>query len=390
MTINIQQVLDKVKQIGATTHDRQAHLAELRDTARQMLAEWSSRPDELAHKVEQAARVDANLRCALPLGDPLVAGTEEPALTTAVTLLAADGSQVLPDRHAAVLYSMVNVGAIAMQPGTGKTPEIFIDSSLLHADELYTETGMLSGEVIEQRRDIAERRKLLELAPSLPPPLVALTDGPMELWGYRDGADNEYKRNLDSHKVILSRLNDLDVTVAGYVDKPGADLLVRALEVAAWSGEGGVGSLRRFHPLRGVSDRWLFSTLPPGQRSAVFGLQSSARQHYTGSLALRFFYLNVGDAGHPYLARVEIPAWVAQADEKLALLHAALLQQCRLMGARPYPYLLHRAHEIARVSLQEKQQVEQLLEIELRRAGGEVGESSAKQSAKDLPGRQRP
>jgi hypothetical protein len=57
------------------------------------------------------------------------------------------------------------------------------------------------------------------------------------------------------------------------------------------------------------------------------------------------------------------------------------------MGVRPYPYILHRAHEIAVVKFDEKQQVEQLLELELRKAGGEVEEISAKKSAKDLPGR---
>ena len=116
-------------------------------------------------------------------------------------------------------------------------------------------------------------------------------------------------------------------------------------------------------------------------------MQSGSRPHYTGDLALHFFYLNVGDEKHPSLVRVEIPKWVAADERSLNLLHAALLDQCRLLGARPYPYLLHRAHEIAVVKFEEKQQVEQMLELELRKSGGEVDEKSAKQSAKDLPGR---
>ena len=59
------------------------------------------------------------------------------------------------------------------------------------------------------------------------------------------------------------------------------------------------------------------------------------------------------------------------------------------MGAKPYPYILHRAHEIAVVKMDEKKQVEQMLEIELRHAGGEVEGESNKQSAKDLAGRSR-
>ena len=55
----------------------------------------------------------------------------------------------------------------------------------------------------------------------------------------------------------------------------------------------------------------------------------------------------------------------------------------RHLGARPYPYILHRAHEAAVVTLQEKQQIEQMLAIEIRKSGGEVGEASGKQVSKD-------
>jgi hypothetical protein len=81
--------------------------------------------------------------------------------------------------------------------------------------------------------------------------------------------------------------------------------------------------------------------------------------------------------------RVEIPAWVSEDVTKVDLLHSALLEQCAIMGARPYPYLLHRSHEAAVVTLQEKQQIEQMLAITLHKAGGEVGEPSGKQASKD-------
>ncbi|MEW6093263.1 MAG: DNA double-strand break repair nuclease NurA, partial [Chloroflexota bacterium] len=306
-----------------------------------------------------------------------------------LALIAADGSQIAPDRHAAVLYSLVNVGAIVIKIGSGQAPEIFTDSHLLYDDEIYTETGILTSEAIELQRDIAERRKLLELAKQVEGPCAALTDGPVELWGAKNGGEDDYRKNLEIHKSILSQLQARGVAVAGYVDKPGADLVVRLLEIATFSDEQ-MKEVRKQHPLRGVTDRWLFaSILAHGQRSTVFGLQSGSRPHYTGGLALHFFYLNVGDDKHPSLVRVEIPKWVADDEEKLNLLHVALLDQCKMMGAKPYPYILHRAHEIAVVKFEEKQQVEQMLELELRRAGDEVDEKSAKQSAKGLPGRKK-
>ena len=71
----------------------------------------------------------------------------------------------------------------------------------------------------------------------------------------------------------------------------------------------------------------------------------------------------------------------------LDFLHATLVQQCRVMGSRPYPYVLHRAHEAAVVKLEEKDQVTQMIVNELHRRGVEVGEMSNKQVAKDLGGR---
>jgi hypothetical protein len=44
---------------------------------------------------------------------------------------------------------------------------------------------------------------------------------------------------------------------------------------------------------------------------------------------------------------------------------------------------------VAVVTYEERQQVEQMLAVELRRSGGEVEGESAKRSAKNLPGRTR-
>jgi hypothetical protein len=80
--------------------------------------------------------------------------------------------------------------------------------------------------------------------------------------------------------------------------------------------------------------------------------------------------------------RVEIPKWVAEDSRKLDLLHGILLEQCKMIGSRPYPYLLHRAHETAVVRFEEKEQVGQLLALELRRINAEVGDDSNKAVAK--------
>ena len=59
------------------------------------------------------------------------------------------------------------------------------------------------------------------------------------------------------------------------------------------------------------------------------------------------------------------------------------------MGARPYPYLLHRAHETAVVKLEEKDQGTQMIAQELLSRGVTVYEISSKKYAKQVPGRKR-
>jgi hypothetical protein len=70
-------------------------------------------------------------------------------------------------------------------------------------------------------------------------------------------------------------------------------------------------------------------------------------------------------------------------------IHAVLVQQCKVLGTRTYPYLLHRSHEEAVVTLDDKVQVERMIAFELRQRGLNVGEASHKQATKDLPGRRR-
>ena len=221
---------------------------------------------------------------------------------------------------------------------------------------------------------------------------MALTDGPMELWGVKGGDSEEradFQESLKLHLEALSRLEECSVVTGGYVDKPAANLVVRTLEIAM-TPQDALAGIKEYHPLQGVTDRGIFSqVLGPGERSAVFAIQSQSAKSYQGSLKLHFFYLNAGFGERPYVARVEIPGWVAENQDQVDSLHAVLVEQCRMLGTRPYPYLLHRAHETAVVKLPEKEQLTGMIAQEIRRRGLVVGGLSGKQSAKNVEGRGR-
>lgn len=387
MALNFQQVLERIRAIGSRARQRQEYLDDLRQHAASLLSDWAEKTTELRNKVERARLSDPGLRCALPLDEPLNFHARPGNVPSApATLIAADGSQIVPDRHAEVLFGLINVGAIILSEGTSEAPQVVVDSLLSFDDEVVNWTDGL----VALQRDLAERKKLLVLSKEYSLPIVTLTDGPLQLWEAHESDEVlGYDKALEEYLDVLSRLQERGVITAGYVDKPSSNLLVRLLEVAA-TPETELKNLLEQHPLLGVSDLWLFNQLlRAGERSAVFALQARSKAVYAGSLALHFFYINVGQPDHPKSVRVEIPAWVTQDKTAIDLLQTALLEQCAILGARPYPYILHRAHEAAVVTLQDKQQIEQMLAIELRKSGGEPGEISGKQSAKDLPGRSR-
>ena len=398
MSLDFQQVRQQVKKMGENAPQRQQELKQKRDKARQSLLDFARRHAELREKVERVARQhDPTLRCALPVDaslerqEPLDTAFPLPALPTQATLLAADGSQIAPDRHAEVLYGLVNVGIIQMRLPAPEAPQTRTASRLLYDRDILTRSGsMLSDESLALQRDLAERQALVDLARTAAPPVISLTDGPLELWGAKDSADStEFTDSLNKYLGFLTELSGLAVITAGYVDKPAAGLVTRLLEVAL-TPEADLPRIRESRPLQGVADQDLYdSLLGPGERSAIFAMQSKSASNYKDEIALHFFYLNVGQAGRPHLARVEIPAWVAANRDQLDCLHAVLISQCQLLGSKSYPYLLHRAHETAVVTLEDKDQVTQMIINELRSRGVPIDEISNKQAIKNLAHRTR-
>jgi len=391
MPIDYQQIYEKIQEIGKGARERKKTLEEQRTKARDLLNTYTSELDLLCSKVDSAKAVDQNIRCAFPLDEPLASSSPPPDSVIQATLIAADGSQINPDRHGAIQFSLVNVGAITMTLNSGESPKIDTESELLFGEDLLPNGIPLSDGMVALKRDVAERTKLDELSKGIKGQIVTFTDGPIELWGAKGEDTKSYLNYVDKYKGVHSRLQGRGVITAGYVDKPSADLVIRLLEIADAKPEN-IEKLREYHPLRGVSDRWLYGErenpiLKPGHRSAVFHIQSNSEKNYNGVLSLHFFYLNVGTEGHPWPVRVEIPKWVVDDKNKLDLLHGVLVEQCRMMGSRPYPYLLHRAHETAVVKHEEKQQIEQLLTLELRKQNEDIDEGSFKQSAKGLQGR---
>ncbi len=383
MPVNYQAVQTQIHQMGEEALPRAREITKKLETATATLQTHASDLAALIARVDAARAENSNLRCARPVAESLNANPDAPALTSPYVLLAADGSQVVPSHHDAVEFGVINVGALRVLPGQRLPPQEKIETRLLCNDEIFTRDGaMLTEEIVALMRDIEERSQLAKLAAQETLPVVALTDGQMEIFGAAK-ASREYQEKLEKYTGVLEQLAGLNVIMAGYVDRPASDLVVRLLELMLLpDAELKFAGERR--PLRGVTDRRLFEKfLKPGQRSAIFAIQSSSAVKFSELLAPHFFYLNVGSAARAALARVETPGWVARDEALVDLLHFSLVSQCRELGSHPYPYALHRAHEVALVSLEEKRELLNMLLIELRRRGLPVEEITNKQYLKE-------
>jgi hypothetical protein len=276
--------------------------------------------------------------------------------------------------------ALVNTSRLCFQPGSKLAPQVDVFTHFLTDANGQIEVSDVNEDLINLKRDVEEMRVLAEWQNDTDFPIIALGDGPLELF-HQPRNEADFARAFDMYQAALSVLHGKGAIIAGYTDRQRAPLVTKLLEF--------VQEDQQIN-LDGLDDLLLFTeVLKPGQRSAIFALNSSSSQKYTGDLALYFFYLNVGSEKFPWLARVEIPAWVACVPEQVNQLHYALLEQCRLMGTRPYPYLLHRAHEEAVVHFDEKEQLVARLALELQRRGLGLSAQSNKLSAKELQSRTR-
>ena len=399
MTIDFQQVREQVTRLGDEAPHREQQRQNRFQLALAYFETFAADAEELCEKVKLVVeQYEPSLRTARPVCTPeipparLNARYALPPSLEQVTILAADGSQINYDRHAPVEYGLINIGAILMTKNLTESPKVVTRSQLLYGDELELHGSRLTEARLALHRDVSERRMLSALAVEASPPVITLTDGSMELWATFEQtgeARSEFQASLREYLAVLDELATQQTITAGYVDKPSGALVVRLLEIACAS-QDQLASIKDFQPLKGLPDRVIFEALlSPGDRSAIFALQSRSSASYRDQHALHFFYLNTGWENRPVIARVDIPAWVAENNISVNTLHAELVDQCRALGSQPYPYALHRAHETALVTLEERQKVTELIVSELERHGIQAGKISSKQAIKDLGGRKR-
>ncbi len=356
-------------------------------------------------RIQLARERDVGFRGAAPLSEPINAPYPLPPLPTRATIIAADGSQVYPSIHAAALYYLTNIGVFVYHHGTDDLPEQITEPALFYSEsDVRDENGQaIANAAVNARRSVAEVQMLARETwnrRSADSPLLAISDGPLLFWVGKDVPDG--KRLEQDYLGALVHLHDTHASAAstygqsasliGYVDRPTSAFVISLLHLLGLEDDHvREAALKNNGELEGLIDqRLMFRLLQPGERSAVMVQQSpqNKRYHDKGeSYEIAFFYLNVGHQEGYHLARVEMPMWVARSQPLLDCVHALTFDQCQLMWR--YPYALTRADELAVIRAAERAQLDDMIEIELRRNEQPVERSEKLESKTVRHGRTR-
>jgi hypothetical protein len=368
MPVNYAQLEHSQGQFAAQYAAWQAEQAARSAALKGLLAEAAADPELLRLAIEEAEQQLTNLYLAKPTGESILTHKSLPQAPQNYTLIAADGSQIVPSRHRALQFGVVNVGLIKAHIGSGEAPEIRVETELLALGEILTPEGALIGEdEVALLRDLAER-KLIRQAVQLGDyePVITLTDGPLDVF-YRSTIQGD--RGQEVQRDVLEIDQDLQrrgVVTAGYIDKPGSAMLSRMLAIFQCKRQG-LPLESTTHELN-LSDRFLLQDLLrlPGERSAIFEAITRSDRKPAKSLPVAFVYLNVSNVeDEPCLARLEFPLWVSEVPGLVDKLHAVIYKEAQVIDSHHYPYLLHRSHELAVVKRIEADEIEVMLQSQL-------------------------
>ncbi len=375
MTLELNQVTPQVKAMGRSLAELIPAQSEALKLARTRLRQFSAEFEALHDRIRQAEQVQQTQRFgwvgAAPTAEAIAERYPLPTGPAELTVIASDGSQIMPDQHAIFPYYLINIGSITYRHGSLRKPDTYNPPPMLNFEPFDEQGQLISPAEINVQRDLAELAVLIDRLQQLEAnarPVITLLDRQLAL-RVIDLPFEQQETRQNEYIALLDTVRQNGALVAGYVDRPRSTFVLALLQLAGLEVAAITEEKLRSAPFRGLTDIDLFDDLGPGERSAVFRLTAKglAKYDYAGH-GVHFFYLNVSrDQTPPVLARVEIPAWLAADSAGLDLLHAAIVRQARIIGG--YPYVLARADELAVISSEERAAVELMIAVEMRRQG---------------------
>lgn len=386
MTLEFTKVVDQVQKMGRYLSKRDQSNASRLELALERFYQLTDlEPVHERIKLVRESSV-SGYRGAAPAPRPydeIICGVGPvPEAPPLATIIAADGSQIYPDPHAPALYYMINVGIFVYFHGESRVPLQMTNPELYYSDKMLLDRDgrVITNQTVNARRSVMEMEWLAKQAwmqaqemranGHEPRPMVTFHDGTLlKFFGANEVAGAQ-QVEID-YMEALQRLYDSNAILVGYADRPRSTNLISLLHLLSLAPEQvNDANLKTNGDLEGLSDATLFSVvLEPGERSAIMVQNSPQNREYKDrkgpEYEIAFFYLNVSTTNHPIIVRIETPMWVAYHPEAIDILHSLVVAQCAIQGRKHYPYVLTRADEMAYVSSLEKQQLEELIRVEM-------------------------
>lgn len=367
------QILALAEQAGQED-DREIEILSL---AQQSFEEASRKPAEFEQRVKDNAGTTF-----WPLAQPLEAfGQFAPVaeLDEPYSVVACDGSQIMPTQHELHSCYLLNIGAAVFHYGKTSSARLESFPYLYHSnEELYPLINRRRVHVDESlvsfERSIQELRKARELAEIIlaeKKRVVCLIDGSLIPFNVDKNIDRLQQELIEQYNVELDSFIAAQIPVLGYISHSRSSDLVNILRVwkcpyteARCQLNCGTKNEEEFpcSEIWPLSDRQLLaSKLPRDTRSSI--LMSGSR--WSSALPRRNRICNTYlNSGHE-AARVEFPCWLFEEAELLDFSFSVLLEQIR--KGHGYPVGLSEAHNLAVVRQSDRAQMFHLLAEQLMR-----------------------
>lgn len=310
------------------------------------------------------------------------------------TIIACDGSQIMPSQHEVYSCYLLNVGVSVFSYRAKEKALLLSLPTLFHKPEnLYP--------LINRRRIhidesiVSLERTLLELDTALryaveskerALPIVALMDGSLIPWGIDKMPESYQKEYLTRLELILDGFNNEEIPVVGYVSHSRSSDIVNNLRV--WNCPYPSSSCQTFcgqldeenFPCSAIwplSDRQLLRTkLAKGSRSSICLSGATWSKALNQRNQVAFCYLHLGSE----VARIELPRWLFEEKALMGLAFQTVASQVE--KGFGYPISLAEAHNLAVIRQQDRSQFFELVANQLIASGTGRVSISPKESGK--------
>lgn len=391
--LDFHKLLSQIEAVGAETLIEDLSPEEILRQAEAAWDEAALNPDDFAR------RLGENQGWTLwPLALPLERFGQSFAPSESispVTVVAADGSQIMPSHHEVFSCYLLNIGLTVITYGAKFPPLLetvprlyhkaedlypLVDRRRLHIDELYVslERNLLELECLE--------RTAISMRESRQTPVLALVDGSLIPWSVERMPVPYQKTFAERMAAVLAGLREAGIPIFGYLSHSRSSELLNCLRV--WRCPYRQSDCRAMcghlneedFPCSAVwplADRQLAgSRLPYRQRTPVFLSGASASRLLPEAERACFVYVNVGYE----VARLEFPRWLADESALFDVSLSSVLAQ--VDRGRGYPVCLAEAHNLAVVRSQDRARFFDLLSRHLVEHGLKRVAVSPKESRK--------